>query len=103
MGRTGSHTFEPARGFWLWILDRAGFDGITLPWRTIYLRPAYIDDHQLRAHELAHIRQIDRDGAWLWSVKIVYYVLRYGYTSSPYEIEARAEEARRRLGLTDQT
>jgi hypothetical protein len=40
-------------------------------------------------HEQAHVMQIERDGAWRWTVRVFWYLLRYGYKNSPYEIEAR--------------
>jgi hypothetical protein len=27
----------------------------------------------------------------MWTVKVFYYLLRYGYIHSPYEVEARAK------------
>jgi hypothetical protein len=92
MGRTGPHRYVVGGPIWRWILDRADAGAITLPSRTIVWHPAHADDPRLRAHELAHIRQIDRDGAWRWSFLIVWYLLRYGYHDSPYEIDARAAE-----------
>ena len=45
----------------------------------------------LAAHEAVHVEQIERDGAIKWTIKILYYLLRYGYLKSPYEIEARTK------------
>jgi hypothetical protein len=69
-----------------------GFAGITLPNKTVILHPDYFDASWLRRHEAVHVDQINRDGPWLWSLKIVWYYIRYGYIYSPYEIEARAAE-----------
>jgi hypothetical protein len=63
-----------------------------MPWRSVYLHPDYLFDERIRRHETAHVAQINRDGPWLWSFLVVYYVLRYGYTNSPYEIDARQAE-----------
>ena len=76
------------------VLDLFGFDAITLPTRSIYIRPHFIDDQSLIRHELAHIAQIDRDGAFKFWPKIVWDFFRYGYEHSPYEIEARQYEYR---------
>ena len=74
------------------LLNRFGFAGITVPWRVVYIHPDYMDQDWLIRHERQHIKQIDRDGAWLWSCKIVWYYIRYGSKYSPYELEARAAE-----------
>ncbi len=63
--------------------------GITMPWRTIYLMPNNITNAGLIRHEQVHVMQIERDGAVVWTFKIFWYLLRYGYKNSPYEIEAR--------------
>lgn len=84
--------FKPAGKLSTAILDRFGFDAITSPWRTVYIRSEYMDDERLRRHETAHLAQMDRDG-WLrfWFWICVWYVSP-GYALSPYEIEARAAE-----------
>jgi hypothetical protein len=64
--------------------------GITMPWRTIYLMPDQMTNTGLIRHEQVHVMQIERDGAWTWTFKIFWYLLRYGYRRSPYEEEARA-------------
>ena len=45
----------------------------------------------MAAHEAVHVAQIERDGAVKWTIKILYYLVRYGYINSPYEIEARTK------------
>ena len=84
--------FYRANKAWTWFFNRTGFAAVTMPWRAVYLHPDYIDDARLRRHETAHVAQINRDGPWLWSLKIAYYLVRYGYRRSPYEIEARDAE-----------
>jgi hypothetical protein len=64
---------------------------ITMPWKTVYCRPGQENNYPLAAHEAVHVAQIERDGAFRWTVKIFYYLLRYGYINSPYEVEARAK------------
>lgn len=77
-----------ASGFWLRVLDLLGCDGLTMPWRAVYLRPVHFANDGLRAHELVHIEQIDRDGAVRFSVRYLWWLVRYGYARNPYEVEA---------------
>lgn len=86
-------TFKPAGPIATFILNRFGFDAITSPWNTVYIRKRWIDDETLRRHELAHLAQIKRDGALrFWSILCWDYLVR-GYQHSRYEIEAREAEA----------
>lgn len=62
---------------------------ITMPWKTVYCRPGEQGNLLLAAHEAVHVAQIERDGAFRWTVKIFWYLIRYGYINSPYEVEAR--------------
>ncbi len=41
----------------------------------------------LLAHELAHIRQAEKDRGWVW--KNIAEQMRYGYKRNRYEVEAR--------------
>ena len=75
----------------LWFLKASNSLAITMPWRTVYCRPGQEENYALAAHEAVHVSQIERDGAIKWTVKIFYYLLRYGYINSPYEVEARAK------------
>ena len=75
----------------LWFLKASNSLAITMPWKTVYCRPGQEDKYALAAHEAVHVAQIERDGAFRWTVKIFYYLLRYGYINSPYEVEARAK------------
>lgn len=86
------HRFVKANRFWLAVLDATGCDGLTMPWRTIYMRPDCFHDTRLRAHELAHIGQIERLGPVWFSVVYIYQLCRYGYDDMPLEREARIEE-----------
>lgn len=92
------HRFVEARGLWLWLLDRLGCDGLTMPWRTIYMRRSCMDDVGLRAHELAHIHQIDRMGAFRFSVVYLYQLATYGYDDMPLEREACVEQMAAEFG-----
>jgi hypothetical protein len=78
----------------LWFLKLAGALAVTTPWKTVYCRPGEELNYALAAHEAVHVAQIERDGAVMWTVKIFYYLLRYGYNSdlNPYENEARKAE-----------
>ena len=62
-----------------------------MPWKTVYCRPGQEENYALASHEAVHVSQIERDGAIKWTVKIFYYLIRYGYINSPYEVEARAK------------
>lgn len=84
--------FIRADGFWLWVLDRLSCDGLTMPWRTIYIRPECWHDKSLRAHELAHIDQIDRMGPIWFSAAYLWQLWRYGYDRMPLEIEANVAQ-----------
>ena len=82
--------FVEARGFWKWLLGRFGGAAITMPWRTVYVWPGYLEHEGLLAHERVHIEQIDRDGPVAFSLKYLWWLARYGYWANPYEIEAHA-------------
>lgn len=73
----------------LWFLKASNAWAITMPWKTVYCVPGQENNKALAAHEAVHIEQIERDGAIKWTLKIFYYLIRYGYLNSPYEIEAR--------------
>jgi hypothetical protein len=75
----------------LWFLKLAGALAVTTPWKTVYCRPGQELNYALAAHEAVHVAQIERDGAIKWTAKIFWYLLRYGYVNSPYEVEARAK------------
>ena len=72
-----------------WFLQIVGSAAITMPWGVVYCLPGREWDEQLFAHERVHLFQISRDGAVKWTLKVFYYLLRYGYANSPYEQEAR--------------
>ena len=80
-----------ASRFILWFLRLNGVLAVTLPWKTIHIRPGHEGDADLLKHEMVHLKQIERDGALVWTIKIFWYLLRYGYRNSPYEREARGE------------
>lgn len=69
-----------------------GFRGWASFWRTIYVLPGFEHDQRLLRHERKHLEQIERDGRFLFAIKYLYWLLRYGYQKCPYEVEARAAE-----------
>lgn len=59
--------------------------------RTIVVDPAASLTSSLLAHELAHVRQWQRD-AW-FPLRYTVATLRHGYWNNPYEVEARRASA----------
>ena len=43
-------------------------------------------------YERKHLEQIEHDGRVLFSIKYLWWLVRYGYWLNPYEIEARKAE-----------
>lgn len=85
-------TFVVAGLFWRPAPRLLGAVAITMPWRRVYMLPGDFDDITVRRHELVHIGQIERDGAVLFCVKYPWWLLRFGYRNTPYEIEAYDRE-----------
>lgn len=79
----------PAKGIIEWFLRTTGYGGITMPWRKVYILEERLDETGLRNHEMVHIEQIDRLGAWKYAIMYLWYLVRYGYKNHPMEIEAR--------------
>ena len=77
---------------WTWLLRKCGFAGLTMPWKTVYILDEHKFNQSLRRHELVHIEQIEREGAFLFTVKYLWWALTLGYAKNPYEIEAYAKE-----------
>jgi hypothetical protein len=75
------------------ILRMTGFAGMVAPNGCAYLLAEHIDNAGLRAHEQCHLEQMQRDG-WRFWPRCIWYVIRYGYERSPYEIECREAEQR---------
>ena len=80
---------KTATGLILLFLKLSGAWALTMPWKIVYCLPEQQNNAALWAHEKVHLEQIKRDGAVLWTLKVFWYLLRYGYKDSPYEIEAR--------------
>lgn len=78
-----------AKGLISWFLYKFNYGGITMPWKTIYIRKDLINEEKLINHEIVHVDQIDRLGWFNWLLKYFYYQIRYGYKNNPLEIEAR--------------
>lgn len=81
-----------AKGFLLWLLKKFKFIGWTSAWGVIYLHPNHMNNQRLIRHEQVHAMQIQRDGVVWQPIKYMYYLIKYGYRDSPYEVEARAGE-----------
>lgn len=92
MNYSKPHQVKPATGPILWYLNKCGFKGWTSFWNTIYVLPGYEKDEPLLRHERKHLEQIDREGKLKFSVKYLYWLLKYGYWQNPYEVEARQAE-----------
>jgi hypothetical protein len=84
-----SNIINPATGIINWFLRRTGYQGITMPWRKVYLLPEHMTNQGLIDHEMVHIEQIDRMGALKFTFLYLYYLVIHGYQNHPLEIEAR--------------
>ena len=80
--------FRIARGLTRALMIRWGLVGLAMPWGRAYLLEEYSRSTGLRRHELVHLRQIQRDGALLFTLRYLWWLARYGYWKNPYEIEA---------------
>jgi hypothetical protein len=66
--------------------------------RTIVVSPGVRLTSSLLAHELAHVRQWQRDP--LFPLRYSLATLRHGYHDNPYEVEARAMALRESTGTS---
>lgn len=78
--------YKPATGIWRYICRRYDFDAIFTPWKTVYF---ITDSAEMRRHEEVHEHQLDHDGRILWTIRWLWWTLRYGYERNPYERHAR--------------
>ena len=76
-------------------MNLCGFKGWASFWNTIYLVPGYENNARLIKHEQKHLEQIEKDGILIFTVKYLYWLVKYGYYLNTYEIEARAAEIRK--------
>lgn len=88
-----------ARGISWLVLRMTGFDGVYAPDGHVYIMPEHWTHGVLRKqaaplvrHELMHAQQCKRYGWFGFWWRCIWYVIRYGYDKSPFEIEARAAE-----------
>jgi hypothetical protein len=88
-------TFRRAGVFWTTVLVALGGSAITVPWGAVYIRREWFDDAATRYHESIHLDQIRRDGPVVFSIKYLWWLLRWGYRNNPYELEAYALERAR--------
>ncbi len=72
-------------------------DGVASFWDAVYILPNHFADESLIQHELQHIHQMHETGKLKFAFKYAWYLLRYGYTKNPYEIDARKAEHVRRI------
>lgn len=40
-------------------------------------------------HELRHVQQLEQSGFLVFYLRYIWYILKYGYTRNPYEVDAR--------------
>jgi hypothetical protein len=63
---------------------------------TIYLhcisKEEIINNTQLLQHEVMHIKQWKREGAFIFLFKYIKFTFQFGYYNNPLEIEARKAE-----------
>lgn len=82
---------QPATGIILLFLKLSGAWAVTTSWKVVYCLPEKQNNLALWEHEQVHLRQIERDGAFMWTIKVFWYLLIYGYDNSPYELEAKQQ------------
>ena len=80
---------KTASGLILWFLKSNKVLAVTAPWSIVYCTPGSENDVTLLAHETVHLKQIEQEGPIVWTIKVFWYLLRYGYYNSPYEVEAK--------------
>lgn len=78
--------------FLLWFHPKSEGYAITLGQTTYYSCDIERVDGAWRAHENQHKTQWYKDGTIKFSLKYLWYSVRYGYEDNPYEVEA--EQAR---------
>jgi len=65
-------------------------NAITCFWDTIYfIDYKSIKNNKVIKHEMQHIKQYRRDGILKFSIKYLYWAIKYGWWDNPYEKEAR--------------
>ena len=65
------------------------------PWKKKiiwYYKDGYTPTIKMQRHEKQHLIQIAKEGSWKFVFKYLFYLLKYGYTKNPYEVEAREAE-----------
>ena len=75
-----------------WWMDFWGYTGLATFWDTIYFREKKYMTEKLMRHEEMHIKQMHRDGKFIYAIKYNYFWITRGYWNNPYEIEARDAE-----------
>lgn len=70
-----------------------GFRGWTSFWRVVYVLPGHEQNERLLRHERCHLEQIERLGRLRFTSAYLWELMRHGYWSNKFEIEARAAES----------
>lgn len=94
--------FEVSNGFgrWMYRHDWAGFT-LPVPFYGAVIFYWLLDSSvppsaRTRRHERTHADQIARYGALGFTVRYFYYLIRYGYSSNPFELSAYEAESKER-------
>ncbi len=66
---------------------------------TIYVPVGELHNHRLIRHQLKHIEQMRRQGRLVFTLNYIWYALRHGHKSNPYEVEARQAENDTRIQI----
>lgn len=75
--------------------DKTEYAMIVHPWKKKiikYIEENAVVNQKILKHEQQHLNQIEKDGSWKFVIKYLFYLLKYGYTNNPYEVEARKAE-----------
>ncbi len=81
-----------ASGLFAVMMQIFRIDGFIGFWGTIYVPPGRVRDRRLVGHKMKHVEQMQRDGTLMFTLQYIWWLLRYGYTRHPYEVEARQAE-----------
>lgn len=81
------------------VLFLMGYVAFTCPFnkKVYYKNKEILNNKLIKAHEEVHLKQIDENGKIKFSLKYIYYLLRYGYKNNPYEVEARKKSWQKML------
>ncbi len=84
--------YNMANGNWFQRLVIGKWNGkVRYPFILFRMPKEEVSDRLFR-HEMQHIYQIYRDGCIGFYLKYIWYGIRHGYKTNPYEVEARARQ-----------